>query len=166
MPALFSHNLWLWGIFFGQPFSSDAYEQMLPINTYGKGTFFFSNHSSSMTTVLHLSWASASQDSFCYVGHLLTMRSFFFHMEWSHLFSCKTFVSRNSFTQCTLYDVKVSPRFPPKLKKNQTTRMCGHKSKGSSVFSIYTSWQIVFSEWKREKLSWISSTPNCHRWDW
>lgn len=97
---------------------------MVPINTYGKGTFFFSRHSSSMTTVLYLSWASASQNSFCYVGHLLAMRSFFFHIKWSHLFSCKNFVLRNSVT---LYDLrKVHPlwcqgliKFSSQIKKKK-----------------------------------------------
>lgn len=57
--------------------------------------------------------------TFCCIGHLLTMRSFFFHIKWSHPFSCKNFVSTNSFTQCTLYDVKVSWSFSPKLKKKK-----------------------------------------------
>lgn len=40
-----------------------------------------------MTTVLHPSWTSASQDSFYYVRHLLTIRSVFFYIKSSHLFS-------------------------------------------------------------------------------
>lgn len=140
--------------FFGELFSFDAYEQKLPINTYGRRIFFFNNRFWSITTVFHLFWTSASQEPFSYVGHLLTMRSSFFYIKCSHVF----FLEKLHICLETLFHT-VHPLWcqgliqfsSPIKKKPPPTNVYGQRSKGSSVFSIYTSWQISFSELKTQE---------------
>lgn len=90
------------------------------MNTYKKGTFFFNNHSSSWQLFsIPLEPQPHRTPSIMYdiSWPLDLFSSTSCHLIYFPLFSCRKFILRISFTQCTLYDVKVSSSFPPKLKK-------------------------------------------------
>lgn len=138
--VIFGHCCHWDTLFFGKLFL-DACDHKLSINTYGQSISFFSDHSSSIAAVPHHSWALSSQEPFYYVEHLLTVRSFSFHIKYCHLgfFSGKNFVSvfKNLFHTVQLLCCQSLIQFSSQIRKPKQTKHQCLWAEIQSVFHLY-----------------------------